>query len=81
MEDGDAKFFSQKLGVQQRRSIGIKVDDHCVGTINVGFKENLADETDAKVESAMRKWAVDPNSNFGNYLRQNFELGGLSVQK
>ena len=79
MEDGDAKFFSQKLGVMYRRSLGIKLDNRCVGTINVGFKDNPADETDTKVESAMRKWAIDPNSELSNYFRQNFELGGRSV--
>jgi hypothetical protein len=78
MEDGDAKFFSQKLGVMYRRSLGIKVDHLCVGTINVGFKHS-PETTDAEIEAVMRRWAIEHDSDLTNYLQQHFELGGPNV--
>lgn len=74
-----AKTLSVKAGVMYRRSIGIKVDGRCVGTLNVGIGKVLDANTDREVEQALKKWAEDSTSGLVRYLRDNFELGGPTV--
>jgi hypothetical protein len=73
----NAKKISVGMGVMYRRSIGIKVERWCAGTINIGFDKNPA-RVDSSVARVMKNWA-NPNSPLVRYLRDNFDLGGPKI--
>ena len=77
-KSGNAKALGHEAGCDYQRFIVIQVpagDGKCqhVGTITVSFKNNSASP---QVESIMKKWAQNPNSQFVKYLTANFILNG-----
>jgi len=77
-KSGNAKALGHEVGCDYQRFIAVQVPaedgkSQNVGTITVSFKNNPASPT---VESIMKKWAQNPNSQFVKYLRANFILNG-----
>jgi hypothetical protein len=77
-KSGNAKALGHEVGCDYQRFIAIRVPvgdgkHQHVGTITVSFKNNPASP---RVQSIMKKWAQQPNSEFVKYLRANFILNG-----
>jgi hypothetical protein len=67
---------SQQIGVNfyqetHRRSMGIKIDDGSVGSLNAAFRGGPTDAEDREIGDVLFRWAQDPGSDLVTYIRNN----------
>jgi hypothetical protein len=72
----EQKALVPRAGLMYQLLVGIIVDGHSVGTLNLAFPRKPSSDEEKKAEEAIKRWAGSKQSRLIEFLKDRFVLGG-----